>query len=103
MDNVSEISRLRDRIESLEAENGRLARALSEGTTAASGPAASSLLRVRLAEVERQLGEMTVAYTAAAERGGSAEQALREVTASPSWLITAPLRRLKRRLRRGAS
>jgi len=103
VDDVSEISRLRSRIESLEAENGRLARALSEGTTAAGGPGSSALVRVRLSEVERQLDEMTLAFSAATERGESAEQALREVTGSPSWRITGPLRGLKRRLRRGAS
>lgn len=100
MDDVNEISRLRARIESLEAENGRLARALSEGTTAARGPASSSMVRVRLNEVQRQLDEVTAAYAASGERAESAEQALEAVTTSLSWRLTAPVRALKRRLRR---
>lgn len=103
MGDVSEISDLRSRIESLEAENGRLARALSERTTAASGPAGSSLARVRLAEAERRLDETTVAFHSANQRAESAEQVLRDVVGSLSWRITAPLRGLKRRLRRTAS
>ncbi|MBJ7355253.1 MAG: hypothetical protein JHC98_10560 [Thermoleophilaceae bacterium] len=103
MDDVNEISHLRKRIESLEAENGRLARALSEGTAASSGPAASSLVRSRLNAVQRQLEEMNLAYAAASERAESAEQTLGAITSSPSWRITRPLRALKRRLSRDTS
>jgi chromosome segregation ATPase len=103
VDDLTELSRLRSRIESLEAENGRLARALSVGTTASRGAGAASLARARLADVERQLEEMTAAYAAASARAESAEQMLGDVTGSPSWQLTAPLRALKRRMRRGTS
>ncbi len=103
MDEVNEISQLRKRLESLEAENGRLTRALSEGATPARGPSQSSLVRARLNEVQVQLEEMQVAYAAASERAELAEQTLAAVTGSPSWRLTAPMRAIKRRLRRGAS
>jgi hypothetical protein len=103
LDDVNEIRRLRSRVESLEAENGRLARALSEHATEARGAAASSLARARLIEERRQLEEMTAAYAAAGARAESAERQLAAITSSPSWWITAPLRVLVRRLRRSSS
>jgi hypothetical protein len=46
---------------------------------------------------------MNLAYLAATERAESVEHTLSLVTASPSWRLTAPLRALKRNLRRGKS
>jgi hypothetical protein len=103
MDDMTEIERLRGRLEHLEAENARLARALSEGAAKHSGPANSSMVRARLDVVERQLTEYTEAYAAAAARAEAAENALDGVVSSPSWKITAPLRALKRRVRRQKS
>jgi hypothetical protein len=61
------------------------------------------MVRARLDVVERQLTEYTEAYADAAARAEAAENALDGVVSSPSWKITAPLRALKRRVRRQKS
>lgn len=99
---VSEQQRLEQRIASLEEENARLARMLSDGA-ATRGAAPSSLLHTRIAELERDLIAARAEATAAGEREVRALDALKDVTESPSWQLTAPLRAIKHALSRRRS
>lgn len=99
MDSVTDRQRLEERVASLEAENARLARMLTDGA-ATRGAAASSLMHTRIAELERELAATRLEATEAGEREVRALEALKDVTESPSWQLTAPLRALKHALSR---
>lgn len=99
MDAVIDQQRLEQRIASLEEENARLARMLTDGV-ATRGAAASSLLHARVAELERELAESRAEAAEAGEREVRALEALNDVTDSPSWQLTAPLRAIKHALSR---
>ncbi|MFT4050200.1 MAG: hypothetical protein QM648_10270 [Solirubrobacterales bacterium] len=88
METLIEEARLRERIASLEAENARLARMLSDGG-AVRGPAASSLMQARLADTERELAEARASEAVL-------HQTIEDVRNSFSWQLTAPLRAFKK-------
>lgn len=99
MDAVTDRNRLEARIAELESENARLARMLSDGGQSRGAPAAS-LLHTRIAELESLLADARSQAQAAGEREREALLTVKNLTESPSWQLTAPLRAVKQALSR---